>query len=360
MKPSQPNLRGRRAGVAAAAAAWSLALAASAAAQAPVQLQEGAATPPAADAASSDAAGAEYERVIAAALERYAARDWAGARADFERAHAMRPGARTLRGLGLCAYYAGDYASAASSFEQALADARHPLSPEQRAQVSDLLARSFQHVGQVRVQVRPAEAAIRIGERAVANQARVLLAPGAYALEVSHPGHETHARSLDVAAGQDSNLYVELAASPGAVTTAPLVASPAAPAPRAPERATPPPAAEHTDSASSPAPWIAGGLTLAAGVSAAVFALLTADERSDLQERCDRAGCDDPTRRVLWRDSPIETYETAVNVSLIAAAAGAVTTVTLLLLQPSAPHGTARPAPSVDGSRGGLRVSLSF
>src|SRR5262245_58390371 len=84
-----------------------------------------------------------YRIAIETALERYRASDWQAARAAFEQAYAIEPGARTLRGIGLSAYYGHDYLAAANAFERALADNRQPLTAEQRAQARDLLGRAY-------------------------------------------------------------------------------------------------------------------------------------------------------------------------------------------------------------------------
>jgi tetratricopeptide (TPR) repeat protein len=300
---------------------------------------------------------ASYEQAIDAALERYTARDWAAARAAFERAHALRPGARTLRGLALSAYYAGDYVTAVEAFEQALAENRHALTPEQRAEVRDLLARSYHHVAQVRVQVVPASAAIQIAERSLASEERVLLAPDRYALEVTSPGHEPHARTIELSAGQQLNLYIELAAVRQATPSSAPVPSNA----RDRDARLTSVAASPSEPPAAIAPWIAGSATLATGASALVFALMAEDELDELQFRCDRATvCDATTRAELWADSPIETYATLTNVSLVVTAAGAVTTAALFLLAPSGTLGGARAAPALAGSPNRLRLAITF
>jgi hypothetical protein len=109
------------------------------------------------------------------------------------------------------------------------------------------------------------------------------------------------------------------------------------------------------------APVIAGAATLAAGASAVVFAVLAEDEMDELQQRCDRAGVCDATRRAeLWAASPIETYETSLNVSLVAAVAGAATTVALFVLAPSEAPPRSHVAPSLRATGSGVRVAVAF
>jgi len=306
---------------------------------------------------ADEADAASYDTEIATALERYAARDWAGARAAFERAHAHKPGARTLRGMGLSAYYGGDYVPAARCFEQALVENRYALSPEQRAEARDLLARSYHHIGQLRVRAEPEGAAIRLDGNSLESGEQVLLVPGRYPLEVTFPGRAPRAQEIAIDAGQQLSLYIEL---PPAPAPAPSVPAPAAPAsapatisaPRSPPPSPPP---------ARIAPWVAAGATVAAGASAAVFAILAEEEFDAVQDRCRRAApCDAATRAELWADSPIETYATLVNVSLIAAAAGALTTAALVLFVPSVADSRERARLVAQPTRSGLSLHATF
>jgi hypothetical protein len=270
--------------------------------------------------------------VIASALEHYRARDFSTARAEFERAHALDPGARTLRGIGLCAYYEDDFVRAALSFEQALSEARHPLDDEQRGQTLELLARVHRRIAQLRVRAEPPQAAILVDGAPIENDRRVPMPPGRYRLEVRLTGHDTHVQTFEVAAGEQMNLSVELAiaATPAVVLAPPPAVSPAPSPPyAAPWRADEPAPDARL------APWIAASATLALAAAAAGFALAGNAELEEVRQACRRAGCTDAKRQELWNASPIETYEVLTNVAIAASAAGLTTTVTLFLLTAS-------------------------
>jgi hypothetical protein len=63
---------------------------------------------------------AGYRDLVAEATREFSAGNFAEARTLFEQAHAAKPSARTLRGLGLTAYELRRYVQAVSELEAAL------------------------------------------------------------------------------------------------------------------------------------------------------------------------------------------------------------------------------------------------
>src|SRR5689334_2350734 len=108
----------------------------------PRALAQQAAPKPAPTTTTGAGNSAEYARTIAAALRAFNLHHWDDALALFEQAHAQKPNARTLRGMGQCQYELHHYAAAASYLTQALIDSRNPLPPDQRNTTADLLARA--------------------------------------------------------------------------------------------------------------------------------------------------------------------------------------------------------------------------
>src|SRR5688572_33225726 len=92
--------------------------------------------------ASGDAA---YDNLIKKALIEFNLSHWGEAKAYFQRAHQLRPSARTLRSLGLTSYEQRLYVSALGYLRQALVSQERPLTPEMRVQVQNEIeeARSF-------------------------------------------------------------------------------------------------------------------------------------------------------------------------------------------------------------------------
>lgn len=96
---------------------------------------------------------AGYRDTINAAVTEFAAGHHAEARALFRQAHGMYPNARTLRGIGMCAFELREYAEAVRALGAALHDPRRPLSAEMTAQVETALARANAFVGRYEVDV---------------------------------------------------------------------------------------------------------------------------------------------------------------------------------------------------------------
>lgn len=110
--------------------------------------------------------------------------------------------------------------------------------------------------------------------------------PGAVAVSATAPGHEALQRSLTLAAGERYTLDVVLAPAP--VVAPPPVETPPVEAP--PRRVAPPAAA------SGAAPWIFGGVGLAAIVAGGILGGLSLDAQSRRDAACPPDGaCDVPT-----------------------------------------------------------------
>jgi hypothetical protein len=151
----------------------------------------------------------EYARTIGEALNEVAAEHWQEARALFEHAHALFPSARTLRGLGICAFELRHYAQALSELEASLADTRRPLTATQRTEVQEALARTRRYVGQVSVRLEPADARLRLDGVAIEKR-ELILDVGDYRLSASAPGYRDTERALRVAGGQTQTIALQL------------------------------------------------------------------------------------------------------------------------------------------------------
>jgi hypothetical protein len=162
-----------------------------------------------AGAATTSEAQAQYAELVSEAVREYNSGAWSEARASFERAHALAPSARTLRGLGLTAFELRRHVDAVAELEAALADPRQPLSPEQRAEASAVLARARRYVGSVRLDVVPKQATVSIDGR-VAPQRELVLNVGTYRVGAKAPGYEHAATSLSVEGGQSKLVRLEL------------------------------------------------------------------------------------------------------------------------------------------------------
>lgn len=301
-----------------------------------------------------------YDAAINTAVAHYRNKEWQAAREAFARAHALRPSARTFRGLGLSAYYAQDDVAAAAALQSALEDARNALDPEQRAQVTDLLERIRPRVAHVHVQAKPETVAIQVDGAAIAGQQGHFVIPGRHRLLVSAPGFVDFYEEFEVSGGQRMSLRVVLEPKPvpkPAVVTAPGEAAGAkrlATANRVRQ--------ERHEGGFTVEPWmIAGAAAGVVAVVAVAFALATDDELAELQRRCDQLGCTPETRDRIWAESPIETYEMLTNVALATAIAGTAASVTLFVtLDSDDDDGSARSPRSTRVGLAGVRLSGRF
>ena len=147
--------------------------------------------------AQADAAHLLYAAHAELAVQAYEAGEWERALEGFHRAHALLPGARTLRGIAMCEVQLGRWAEAYRSLEAALAmpdDGERALTPELREHVTELLAEARSHVGVWRM---PEGVALTIeGTPAVIAADRTLvIAEGTYALHVrTEDGREVRVR----------------------------------------------------------------------------------------------------------------------------------------------------------------------
>ncbi|MBX3271881.1 MAG: tetratricopeptide repeat protein [Sandaracinaceae bacterium] len=161
---------------------------------------------------ADDEPPAGYQAIIREAVREFDAERWAEARAHFERAHALFPNARTLRGIGMCAFEQRDYPAAIDLLERSLRDARRALTAAQRAETEDLLGRARVYVGSFRIVTDPPGAELRVdGEvPARAEDGRVTLAVGEHELLARAPGHHEARRRLRVGGGEDREITLRL------------------------------------------------------------------------------------------------------------------------------------------------------
>ncbi|HJL03008.1 MAG TPA: PEGA domain-containing protein [Polyangiaceae bacterium LLY-WYZ-15_(1-7)] len=160
---------------------------------------------------------ATYWHLVRAAIRESSAQRYDEALALFRRAHAIRPSARTLRGLGMVHYARADYVDAVDRLERALADTRRPLNAEEREEARLLIAEARAYVARVRVFPRPIAAVVRVD--GVRSDARgpvrdIPVNPGRHQLVVEHPGFVSAERFVELEPGQVADLRVDLEAEP--------------------------------------------------------------------------------------------------------------------------------------------------
>jgi hypothetical protein len=174
----------------------------------------------AAAAAASDEAA--YQQLIDRALAAFRATEYAQARTLFERAHAVQPSARTLRGLGVTAVALGRYVDATRELQAAQIDARRPLTRVEHQEVAQLLEWMRTSLVALRLELSPTHASALIDDHPAA-AGELLLVPGEHELRVQAEGYESDLRRLNLKLGQTESLRVQL--SPAATKLSPNAAA---------------------------------------------------------------------------------------------------------------------------------------
>lgn len=240
--------------------------------------------PPDAPAASD----AEYRALIAEAVSESNAGRHAEARALFERAHAMRPNARTLRGMGMELFEMREYVQAIAALTAALEHAENPLTPEMRDEASRFIERARTFTGQLRLRVTPAAAQVTIeGEPAAADAAGLIqLDAGQVEVRVVAEGYRSERLTATIDPGRVREVIVALEPLEPARVEADRE--------RGSVRSRAGGSSTRDDGARSGTGWIlAGGAALALAGAAASLAWYL-DARSAL-DRCEAASRDPNT-----------------------------------------------------------------
>jgi tetratricopeptide (TPR) repeat protein len=159
--------------------------------------------------AGGSRAQGEYARLIRDALAEVDAGNWAEARALFERAHAISPNARTLRGLGVVAFEQRHYVQSITELQAALSDPRNPLTPEQRRDAQQAIARARHYVGSVAIKATPEDASIWL-DGARLTQRELLLDVGDYVFTARAAGYLDEQRKVTIKGGQKHALVFDL------------------------------------------------------------------------------------------------------------------------------------------------------
>jgi hypothetical protein len=306
---------------------------------------------------------AEYRSIVREAITAFEAKRWDEARAAFERAHALRPSARTFRGMGVASSAAGDDVAAIDAFEHALVDDRSALTPEQRAEVSALLDQARSRTASVEVRGSPAVALLRVdGGPPRDPRGLVVLPVGAHVLSLGGDGYVTLERRVDLHGGERLVLDVALAPLTAPPAPSPAVATPTEWGPSAvdPSRGRRPIAMteprEHVL-----ATRILGlgalGLAPALAVAGAAIWFTGKSKRDEVASECAMlGGCNAAEANARTSAASLRTYETWTDVSLVAAGITAVTGVVLIL----SASGSGQATPANAFAAGPTTLSVEF
>ena len=238
--------------------------------------------------ASQSAPQPSYDELIGRALQEFKLGHWTEARVFFGEAHALRPNARTLRGLGLASYEARNYVEAIDFFEQALVNKQQPLTPRMRDECSRLLSQARKFVSNATIDVDPPNVELLLDGKPIqlGEDASVLLDPGQHEFLARAAGYEPATETVLAQGGDMLSVHLHLKTI---VPDAPLVAATATPFVEVAAEETPSASASATSASESSsdshapnslAPWIVIGASGAVTVASFVFLGIAASDKS--------------------------------------------------------------------------------
>lgn len=248
--------------------------------------------------AQSGADNPIYQSAIAEAVTEFSAGRWAEARALFKRAHSLSPNARTLRGMGMCAYELRMYVPALRELLGALQEKRRPLDEAQRIQVNQLVAQASNFIGRFHVTLLPAGTALVVDDKPVKLDPGNLLflELGEHRIAASAEGYQPMQQRVRVEGMETRELRIEL--QPVAPVAAAAVAPAAGAQPEQSSSAPAAPGAVDADGAgrsgqvesSSPALAIVGwsllGAAAVSGVVAGAYWYAGGQQVEKFEEAC--------------------------------------------------------------------------
>lgn len=243
-----------------------------------------------------------YYQLISDALQAYQLRQFERARDLFERAHAVWPNARTLRGLGRVAFDLRHYRAAITYLQRADVSTVQPLDTELRDESARLQAGAERALARVKVQLVPANAQLLVDDKLepLDQNQRLSLDPGTHDVIIQAPGYVAQQRPYHLYAAERAEWSVQLeprALPSGATASRAETALPPSFSLRPPQSEREAPASESTRRA-----WLVPtGLSLTVG--GAVLAGIGVDALFSLVD----------TGALLRREPDSENYSTRWN-----------------------------------------------
>ena len=234
------------------------------------------ATQPALAQSDTRSATADYQQLIDRGLSAYAAQRPAEARSFFAEAHALQPGARTLRALGIADLALDNYTLAKDELGAALKEQVAPLDDSQRAEVQELLRWMETNLGVLHLSFTPLDAEASIDGRTV-KVPEVLLAPDKHRLNISAHGFVPQERTFTITIDRPMRLEISLQRAPASMSNAkpqPQAANVASE--RSPELQQP--TAANVESGPKLWPWVGGAGAVLLVTGGTLFALGMSDK----------------------------------------------------------------------------------
>lgn len=156
---------------------------------------------------------------------------------EFEQCYALYPAFGTLYNIAQVHAALGHSVAAVETFEKYLAEGDSSIPAKQRARAEAELAAQRQRIGELTVQVTPADAQLLIDDNVVARSGAAItvrLAAGPHQVSAVLVGHRTEQRPVDIVAQNQVNLTLTLEPLPPANAPVLPPSTPPAPSPTEP------------------------------------------------------------------------------------------------------------------------------
>jgi tetratricopeptide (TPR) repeat protein len=144
---------------------------------------------------------------------------------EFRRSHELSQNSRILYNIGQVNQQLGNYTNALAALEQYLREAGSEVADERRAEVTATLAQLRRRVSHFRLLVNVSAPEIFVDGFPVqpaGGSATVTVDPGDHRIEVRKPGFQSAGTILSLAAGETSEVHLELARTQSPLVVAPL------------------------------------------------------------------------------------------------------------------------------------------
>jgi len=148
-----------------------------------------------------------YKMLVEEAVMEFGEGRYAEARALFGQAHAIKPNARTLRGLGMTAFELRNYTVALRMLQDSLASRVNPLTPKQQEHAQGLISRSQVFVGTFKITM-PAGAKIKVDghDAELSSDNSLMLDTGKHSVVAVFASGAREERSVDVKGNEQGAL----------------------------------------------------------------------------------------------------------------------------------------------------------
>ena len=307
-----------------------------------------------------DAARAAFQ----SGVESYSAQRYAEALESFQAAYRIAPHPSVRVNMANCYEGLGRPVEALNHFERFLIEAENPA-PAQDQEVRAAIARLQQQVGEVFFDIQPEGSTVTIDEETTLTAPildGVKLSAGTHSIRVTRPGHTTSEQQVVIAGGARRELPIYLVADVGAVV--------------APGQTTIEAPVEEEDTGggvrlTTPV-LIAGGATVALGVSALIVGIMALGSNSTFDDAVvesndpslSRAEQAEARQRGLDAEAKANGRAIVADVLGIGAALAGATTVVFLLLSRNSDDDDAAArttlSPTMSTDRVGLQLQGSF